>query len=438
MSGDVHVAFQVSGAGPVDLVLAPGAVSHLDLDWDWLPRASFLRRIGRFCRLVRFDKRGTGLSDRVTDVATLEERTDDIRAVMDAAGSKRAFIFGLSEGAQMACFFAATYPDRTLGLLTWGGQARWLTADNYPWGITEEAYEAELAEMVKGGVTKSYIEDDGGSAAALQEGLRWQEFLVRYYRAGASPSASVALERMNQHADIRDILPAIRVPTLIMNAVDDPVAHVDAARNMASQIPGARFMAFPGGHRFWLDQTVAEDVAAEIEEFLTGTRTLPDHERFLATVLFTDIVGSTEHLASVGDRVWRERVEAHHDIVRSALERHRGCEIDTAGDGFLATFDGPGRAVACARAIVDEVEPLGIEIRAGLHTGECETINEKVGGIAVHIGARVAALAGPSEILVSSTVKDLTAGSGLSYEDLGERELKGVPDRWRLFRVARR
>ena len=433
MSGDVQVAYQVTGSGPIDIVWAPGSVSHLDLDWDYLPRARFFRQLGDFCRLIRFDKRGTGLSDRVTRAATLEARTDDIRAVMDAAGSDRAFIFGNSEGGNMACLFAATYPERTTGLVTWGAQARYVQAADYPWGMTPEELEIEIADLAKYGVTRAWMGE--ADRRAWSEESRWLDFLVRYYRAGASPSALVALQRMQQTVDVRDVLPTIRVPTLVMHAVDDEVIPVDAARAMASQVPGARFVTFPGRHRFWFDETVREAVAAEIEEFVTGTRSAPVRDRVLATVLFTDIVGSTEQLASVGDRVWRERVVSHHEVVRKALERYRGHEVDTAGDGFFATFDGPGRAVSCAQSIVDALRPLGIEIRAGVHTGECETIGEKVSGIAVHIGARVAALSAPSEILVSSTVKDLTAGSGITFEDAGEHELKGVPNRWHLYRV---
>jgi len=433
VSGDVRVAYQESGTGPVDLVWAPGTASHLDMDWEFPPKVRYLERLNGFCRLIRFDKRGTGMSDRVTDAATLEERTDDIRAVMDAAASEQAFVMGTSEGANMACLFAATFPDRTRGLLIWGGQARWVQTADYPWGITAEENEAMIADLAERGATLDYI--TGGGAGAPEDSSRL-EFIVRYLRAGASPSAFVALERMNQDLDVRDILPTIRVPTLVMNATEDIVAHVDAARDMASRIPGARFVTFPGGHMMFLDDAVADAVAAEIEEFVTGTRSSPGHDRVLATVLFTDIVRSTDHLVQLGDRAWRERVASHHEIVRRAIDLYRGREVDTAGDGFFATFDGPGRAIACAGTIVEGVRPLGIEVRAGLHTGECETIGEKVGGIAIHIGARVAALAGPSEILVSSTVKDLTAGSGLMFEDAGDHQLKGVPDHWRLYRVV--
>ncbi|HXY71635.1 MAG TPA: adenylate/guanylate cyclase domain-containing protein [Actinomycetota bacterium] len=433
-SGDVHVAYQVTGAGPVDLVWAPGTSSHLDLDWDpSSPRARLFERIGEFCRLIRFDKRGTGLSDKVVGAATLEERTDDIRAVMDAAGSERAFVLGISEGANMACVFAATYPGRTLGLLIWGGQARWVQTANYPWGLTPEQSRATIADVAERGVTLDYL-TGGGAGIPKDEPLL--EFQMRYARASVSPSAIAALEQMNAEVDVNDILPTITVATLVMNGVDDSVAHVDAARDLASRIPGAKFMTFPGGHFLFVRDDVADAVAAEIEEFVTGTRSAPASDRVLATVLFTDIVGSTERAASLGDQRWRDLVERHHAEIRRLLAAHQGTEIDTAGDGFFATFDGPTRAVRCARAMVEAVKPLGIEVRTGVHTGEVETINDKVGGIAVNIGARVAAEAGASEVLVSQTVKDLVAGSGLVFEDAGEHELRGVPDMWRLYRLV--
>jgi pimeloyl-ACP methyl ester carboxylesterase len=358
ISGEVHVAYQVSGGGPVDLIYAPGTASHLDLDWGIPPKARFLERLGSFCRLIRFDKRGTGLSDRVTDAATLEERTDDIRAVMDASGSEQAFVFGVSEGANMACLFAATYPDRTRGLLTWGGQARWVQAPGYPWGTTPEEDAAMIADLAENGVTVSYM--TGGGAGMTEES--WElEQMMRYLRAGASPSAIAALERMNSQVDVTDILPAIQVPTLVMNATEDPVAHIDAARDMASRIPGAKLASFAGGHLFFANDDVADQVLAEIEEFTTGVRPTVGSDRILATVLFTDIVDSTSQQAALGDHRWKELVERHHTVVRSSLGRWRGVENDTAGDGFYATFDGPARAIRCAQEVVSEVRPLGIE-----------------------------------------------------------------------------
>jgi class 3 adenylate cyclase len=420
-SANVRVAYQVTGEGPVDLVIAPGTASHLDLDWEWPEKANTLERLGTFCRLIRFDKRGTGLSDRPTDAATLEERTDDIRAVMDAAGSDRAFIFGYSEGGNLAALFGATYPQRTRGLLLWGAQARWIRTDDYPWGPTREEADQEIAYLAENGVTPEYVT---GYGAGIPKDLTYVKFFTRYMKASASPSALAALERMCGLIDIRDILPTVRVPTVVMNRVGDPVANVEAARDLAARIPGARFVEFAGDtHPFWGGPGI-EEVLAEIETFITGVRLPPRADRVLATVLFTDIVGSTERAAALGDKRWRDLLEAHDHVVRQELHRFQGREIDTAGDGFLATFDGPGRAVACACAISGSLRGLGLEARAGLHTGECDLMEDQVRGIAVHIGARIAALAAPNEVLVSSTVKDLVAGSDIVFRDSGLHELK--------------
>jgi class 3 adenylate cyclase len=432
-SGDVSVAYQVTGEGDVDLIWAPGTASHLDLDWEWPPRAGLLERIGAFSRLIRFDKRGTGLSDRVTDAATLEERTDDIRAVLDAVGSERPVVLGASEGANMACLFAATYPERTRALVIWGGQARWIRTEDYPWGQTRQEAEYEIASLAQHGVTAEYLTGAGAGLGRGDDPLI--EWWLRYARASASPAAIAALERMNLDIDTRDILPSITAPTLVMNRTGDPVAHVDAARDLASRIPGARFIEYPGDtHAMIAGDT--ERILADLEEFATGIRPAPTSQRVLSTVLFTDIVGSTERAAELGDARWSELLQQHHAIARAELVRFAGHEVDNAGDGFFATFDGPARAVRCARAIELGVQRLGIDVRAGVHTGECELVGEKVGGIAVHIGARVASLAAPSEVLVSSTVKDLVTGSGLAFEDRGIHALKGVPDQWRLFSLV--
>lgn len=431
-SGDIHIAYQVTGTGGKDLVWAPGTTSHVDLEWEWPPRAEFIRRLSSFSRLIRFDKRGTGLSDRPPTVATLEERTDDIRAVMDAAGSARASIFGVSEGANMACLFAAIYPGRTNSLILYGGQARWVQTDDYPWGPTKQDHTRWI-ERVRD--NWPFIEYVTGAGAGLGNDVdsRFLNWYLHYARAAASPSAVAALETMNGEIDTRNILPAIRVPTLVMNRVSDPVAHVEAARELAAAIPGARFVELPGNEHVW--QGIEDLLLAEIEEFLTGVRPPPDPDRVLATVMFTDIVGSTERAATLGDQRWRDLRQNHHALVRRELARFRGKEIETAGDSFLATFDGPARAIRCAVAARDVIRQLGIEIRAGLHTGEVELIDEKISGLAVHIGARVAAQAGPSEVLVSSTVKDLVAGSGITFSDRGLYTLKGVPEEWRLFGV---
>jgi class 3 adenylate cyclase len=433
-SGDIHIAYQVTGTGSVDLVWAPGTTSHLDLEWDWPPRARFIEQLGSFSRLIRFDKRGTGLSDRPANMGTLEDRTDDIRAVMDSVGSERAAIFGVSEGVNMACVFAATYPNRTHSLILYGGQARWVKAENFPLGPTLEEYR-QWIERVRD--NWPFIEYITGAGAGLGRDVdpAFLNWYLHYARAAASPAAIAALEQMNAQIDTRDILPTIQVPTLVMNRTADPVAHIEAAHYLAARIPGARFVEFPGQAHVW---TGIEDLMlAEMEEFLTGVRPAPESDRVLATVLFTDIIGSTERAAALGDHRWRDLRDNHHAIVRRELVRHRGHEVETAGDSFLATFDGPARAIRCAIAVSDAVRQLGIEIRAGLHTGEVELMGDKVGGLAVHIGARVAARAGPSEVLVSSTVKDLVAGSGVQFIHRGTHVLKGVPGEWRLFAVER-
>lgn len=432
-SGDVRVAYQVTGGGPVDLVLAPGTASHLDLDWEWPEKASFLERLGSFCRLIRFDKRGTGLSDRPTDAATLEERMDDIRAVMDAAGSDRAVVFGHSEGANLALLFAATFPRRARALLLWGAQARWIRDDDYPWGPTREEAGQEIAYLAEHGVTLEYLT---GPGAGIPKDLPYVRFFMRYLKASASPSALAALERMLYSIDMRDILPSVRVPVVVMNRTGDPVAHVEAARDVAARIPGARFIEFPGdAHPFFTGPATGE-ILAEIETFVTGVRPPPAADRVLATVLFTDIVGSTQKLQAIGDQRWRQLLDSHHAQVRQLLDRYAGTEIDTAGDGFFATFDGPTRAIRCACAIRDAVQEIGLEIRVGLHTGEIEYRGAKATGLAVHVGARVATLAEPGEVLVTSTVKQLVGGSDIGFASRGEHTLKGVADQWELFAVV--
>jgi pimeloyl-ACP methyl ester carboxylesterase len=433
----VSIAYQVSGNGPVDLVFAPGTVSHLDLDWD--PDnpfdAWFMERFHAFCRLIAFDKRGTGLSDRVTDAATLEERTDDIRAVMDAAGSERAVLLGLSEGGSMACLFAATYPDRTRALIVWGGQARFVQEPDMPWGVPRDEYERRIDELAIEGPTESYVR--GWGAGFGEEASRdTVQSVIRFFQAGASPRSLAALERMNMQIDLRDILGAIAVPTLIINSSGDPVSPIEGARYLAGRIPDARLFEYPDRTHVPTDRQTWGLVIDEIEEFVTGARPLPPVDRVLSTVLFTDIVGSTQRAAELGDAAWKELLAAHDIRATRVIEAHRGRYIDSTGDGLLATFDGPARAVRCAVALGQSMGELGLAIRAGCHTGEIELAGDRIRGLAVHIGARVAAAAGPSEVWVSSTVRDLVVGSGLVFEDRGEHELKGVPDRWRLFRLA--
>jgi pimeloyl-ACP methyl ester carboxylesterase/plasmid stabilization system protein ParE len=428
-SGDVSIAYQVVGDAPRDLVLVPGWVSNVEVLWEEPACARFLERLATFTRLILFDKRGTGLSDRVSDMPNLETRMDDVRAVMDAVGSERAALLGYSEGGPLCLLFAATYPARAAAVIMIGSYARRLRTPDYPSGLDEETWHRwmDTCEREWGGPVGL---DQRWPSAAGDERIR--QWWARLLRMGASPGANRALQRMNGETDVRHVLPAIRVPTLILHSVGDRLLSVDGSRYMAERIPGAKYVELPGGdHLPW-----GEDVDAildEVEEFLTGVRHGPEPDRVLATVLFTDIVGSTEKAAALGDRRWRDLLERHHHLVRRELARFRGHEVDTAGDGFLATFDGPARAVRCARAVSDGVRSLGVEMRAGLHTGEIELSRDKVSGLAVHIGARVAAAAGPGEVLVSSTVKDLVAGSGLGFQDRGVQTLKGVPGEWHLF-----
>jgi len=434
-SGDVNIAYQVVGEGPLDLVFVMGWVSNVDEFWTDPPFAHFLTRLASFTRLILFDKRGTGLSDRVDEhrLPTLEERMDDVRAVMDAAGSKKAALLGISEGGPMCALFAATYPQRTAALITFGSYARTLAAEGYPWGRSPEAQEA-LYDQIRTGWGKLAVGFDVRMSSRVHDPAA-REWWARYLVRSATPKAALAFTQMNAQIDVRDVLPAIRVPTLIMHREGDPTLQVNGSRYIAQQIPGARLVVYPGDdHLPWNGD--AEAVLGDIEQFVTGARHAPEADRVLATVMFTDIVRSTERAAEIGDRNWRDLLEGFYATVRRNLERFRGREIDTAGDGFFATFDGPARAVRCAQAISNDVPELGIAVRTGVHTGEVEVIGKKVGGIAVHIGARIAGLAGPGEVIVSSTVKDLVAGSGIVFEDRGLRPLKGIPDAWRLFLAA--
>jgi class 3 adenylate cyclase len=434
-SGTVNIAYQVVGDGPRDLVYVGGWVTHLESGWDEPLLARFRRRLASFSRLILFDKRGTGMSDRVPDanLPTLEERMDDVRAVMDAVGSERAALFGHSEGASMATLFAATYPQRTTALVTFGAFACRLRNPEYPWAPTREERE-HLYEIIERDWGGDVDMSDLAPSMAHDEGFRRR--LSTYVRLSASPGAALALARMNSEIDVRNVLPAIRVPTLILHRTGDRDSNIEEGRYIAARIPDAKFLELPGpDHLPWVgDQG---EVVDEIEEFLTGIRPAPEPDRVLATVLFTDIVGSTQRAASLGDHAWRDLLEQHHASVRRELEHFRGQEITTTGDGFLATFDGPARAVRCAVAIRDRLRESGLEVRAGVHTGECERMGDNIGGLAVHIGSRVAGLAGPGEVLASSTVKDLVAGSGIVFEDRGAHPLRGVPGEWRVFRVAR-
>jgi len=432
-SGDVNLPYQVLGQRPPDLVLSPGWVSNIEIFWEEPAVVRFFTRLASFSRLILFDKRGTGLSDRVAEMPNLETRMDDVRAVLDTVGSERAALFGYSEGGVLCALFAATYPNRASALIMHGSYARLTAAPDYPWGLNEQERSAFVDQAVREWGAPIGI-DMRAPSMATDERLR--QWWARFLRLSASPAAFATLSHMNAQMDIRQVLPAIRVPTLILHSVNDRNLDVRGSRYLAEQIPGAKLVELSGpDHVPWLSD--ADIVVDEVEEFLTGARHAPEPERVLATVMFTDIVGASERAAGLGDRRWHDLLDSHHALIRRQLNHFRGREIDTAGDGFLATFDGPARAVRCASTISDGVRSLGIEVRAGLHTGECEMMGDKLAGIAVHIGSRVAALARPGEVLVSSTVKDLVAGSGLSFQDRGIQSLKGIPGEWRLFAVER-
>ena len=432
-SGDLHIAYQVFGDGPFDLVYAPGFISHVEMNWELPFWATMFRHLSRFCRVIIFDKRGTGLSDRAAGWPTLEERMDDIRAVMDAAGSERAALWGVSEGGPMCMVFAALYPERTAALVLRGTGPRFGSGPDWPWGWSPEA----AAPMLDG------AESSWGSGEVLSwfvQGLaddpRIQETTGRFERFAASPGAARRLLEMNLHIDIRSVLPTISSPTLVLHRTGDYIVPVEAARYTAEHIRAATFVELPGDFHLSARPGEEDDAMDAVEQFLTGTRSEHDVDRVLTTVLFTDIVGSTERASALGDRAWRDVLDLHDGMVRREIGRFGGREIKTLGDGFLAAFDGPGRAVRCARAITDEARRVGVEVRSGLHSGECEVRGSDLAGIAVHIGARVGGLAQPGEVLVSTTVKDLVIGSGISFEDRGTHVLKGIPDAWQVYSVA--
>jgi pimeloyl-ACP methyl ester carboxylesterase len=430
-SGDVHIAYQVFGKGSIGLVLAPGWVSNIEYAWEDPSYAHFLQRLASFSRVVWFDKRGTGLSDREVGLPTLEQRMDDVRTVMDAAGLDQAALFGVSEGGSICALFAATYPTRTLALILYGAFAKRIWSNDYPWAPKPEEREKWLESLERGWGDAAELETLAPSTAHNE---RFRKWFATYGRLSVSPAAAVALGRMNTPIDIRDILPSIHIPTLVIHRTGDRRVLIGNGRYLAQNIPEAKFVELPGDdHLPWAGDVDA--IADETEEFLTGTRPIQYTNRVLTTILFTDIVGSTARANELGDDKWKRLIMEHNQVVRRELASFGGNEVKATGDGFLARFDGPARAVKCACTIQGSVRKLGITIKAGLHTGECELIDRDIGGLGVHIAARVAEKAKKEQVLVSSTVKDLVSGSGIQFKDAGLHVLKGVPGRWRLFMV---
>ena len=433
LSGDVAVAYQVIGIGQLDLLIVPGFVSHLEQAWEDPAYARFLQQLSSFSRLIRFDKRGTGLSDRSVEIPTLEQRMDDVRAVMDAAGSKRAALFGISEGGPMSVLFAATYPERVSALILYGSIAKGAWSPDYPWGIKyDQGWEDWL---------RSWRHEWGGPlgidiwAPSVAGDERFRQWWAKYLRLAGTPNSVINLWRMNGAIDVREILPAVRVPTLVLHRSGDRAVEVEQGRYLAEHIPGAKFVELAGDdHLWWIADSGS--IVNEIEEFLTGERRATEPDRVLVTVMFTDIVSSTERMSELGDRRWRDLLDSHNAIVTKQIAKFRGRVVKSTGDGFLATFDGPARAIHCALTTSQEVHNLGIEIRLGLHTGEVEIIGDDVGGISVHAAARITANARPDEVWTSRTVKDLVAGTQFKFREQGTYKLRGVSGDWPLFTVA--
>ena len=432
-TGDIHIAYQVFGDGPVDMVLVTEFWHSIEMQWDQPDLAAFLERMGSFARVISFDQRGSGVSDPVSlrELTSLDLWMDDINLVMDEVEAESAVLYGIGGGGTMSMLFAATHPQRVSGLVLVNSFARLSRAPDYPWGRGPDLEDEVLDVMRTGWGRGVFLDLVAPSRVGDEDFRRWW---ARYQRIGASPGTVLSMRKMLGQIDVRDVLPSIRAPTLVLHRAETTWNRIEHGRYLAEHIPGAELVEVPGvDHLFFIGNS--EAIMSETERFVAGLVGPPESDRQLSTVLFTDIVGSTKLAAQVGDRRWREVLEAQRALVRHELERYRGLEIDTAGDGFFATFDGPGRAVKCAAVLRDAVKPLGIEIRAGLHTGEVEVLSEGLAGVAVHIGQRVLAEAEPGEVLVSSTVKDLTAGSGLEFEDRGLHALKGVPEEWRLFAV---
>jgi class 3 adenylate cyclase len=440
-SDGAHIAYQVVGQGPLDFVHVTAAwTSDLEYSWEFESSAAWNAWLRSRGRLVLIGRRGTGLSDPLVGggLPTLDTSMEDVRTVMDAVGIERAILSGIEDSAAHCVLFAATYPARTAGLILHASNPCGHWAPEVPWGWTNDQQQEWIEKIEAGFGSFEFFRD---MVAWVWPSKAGDEGFIRAYgrmvRHSVSPSAAIAVDQMAYETDVRDVLPQVQAPTLVIHFTGDQVDPIEGARYMASHIPGAILVEQPGNeHPWWPGTAPSAGIDAAIDRFLASLKgEEAEFDRVLATVMFTDIVGSTERAVEVGDHAWRDLLGRHHAVVRAMIGRYRGREVATAGDGFLATFDGPARAVRCARAITEAVHPLGLEVRAGVHTGEIETVGDDVRGIAVHIGARVGALAGPSQVLVSQTVKDLVAGSGLVFEDAGEHALKGVPDPWRLYRV---
>ena len=434
-SGDVAIAYQVLGEGPVDLVFVRGFAGDLLSAWEQPRLVRFIRDLAQLGRVIMLDKRGTGLSDRVREVPTLETRMDDLRAVMDDAQSERAVMWTAQEGARLAALFAATYPERVAGLVLFDPTAKGRASADYPWAEGDEEWRARLAEIRSGWGRTDFLDRCLAEwAPGMRDDPDFRAWFHAHMRRGLSPGSALAFFRMMMDSDVSDVLPVVRVPTVVLAS---PSAS-GPGEYVTRRIPGARLVRLPAspGIYHWVDDDVNRVAMTETAQLMASLRPSTSSDRILATVLFTDLVGSTERAAQLGDRAWTDLIERHHALVRRELDRFRGRELDTAGDGFLASFDGPARAIKCGQALAESVRALGLEVRSGIHTGECELAGDRLRGLAVHIGARVAALASPGEVLVSSTVRDLVAGSGISFRDGGLHELKGVPEPWHVYSVA--
>jgi len=438
-SGEIHVAYQVHGSGPVNLVLTPGSISHLDYYWKEPGARRWLEGLAKFSRVARFDKRGTGLSDRGAGIPTFEERMDDIRAVMDAAGFDDAVLVGFSEGVPMSVLFAASYPKRTRGLVLYGGFARGSWAPDYPWGATKEQWEAAFERSERTWGTKEWLERRVSTMVPSRQGdAAFTRWLGEMYRMGGSPGSALVLSRSEMNVDIRSVLPTIHVPTLVIHLTNDKMCSIEEGRYLANQIPGSRMLELPGKDHafFYADAQLTDRILGEIQKFATGVEPTTLADRMLATVLFTDIVASTKRAAEVGDIQWQRLLERHNSMVRDEVQKFGGVIVKNTGDGFLARFEGPSRAVSCAWSITRSAKELGIDVRAGVHTGECIIGPADVSGIAIHLASRILDEAQPGEVLVSGTVKDLVYGSKISFADRDEHEFKGIEEKKHLYAVT--